>query len=150
MNLLLSLILLCLFAASAAKLLDLWLKPGTKQKIHSKILELWYALGDNDPLVVVQAPIRTMTRILDRAYGDKAFSWLAFRRSSAIIALLFAFSLVFSALRSGPPFSAENLPWRSLPDTFQAIEVVSKEAEKDRPELTAEGKAFDFTRRIVP
>lgn len=141
MNLFVSLMLLCIFAGGAAKLLDLWLKPATKQKVHSKILDLWYALGDNDPLVVVQAPIRIMTRILDRAYGEKAFSWLAFRRSSSIVALLFAVAVVFSALRSGPPFSAEDLPWRSLPETFRGIEVIARQMETTRPELTAEAKA---------
>jgi hypothetical protein len=126
MNFWLGIFLLIVLASTGANFLDTWLKPFEKLRLHNKIVDLWYSLGERDPRVVVQAPIRAITRFLTALYGERLFSLMAFRRSSLITLSLFAFALVLSAFRTGMPFSADDLPWRNFDRNYNAIEMVAK------------------------
>jgi hypothetical protein len=132
----LGILLLALFAGAGAKFLDVWLQSKQKARIHEKLLGLWYALGESDPRVVIQAPIRLITRGLTLIYGEKLFSWMALRRASLVTLILFACALVVAAFYAGFPFSADDLPWRTFDRTYEAVEVVakSKTLDEEKPE----------------
>jgi hypothetical protein len=121
MNFWIGLALLFAFAGGGAKVLDLWLRPTTKHEIHKKILNLWYALGESDHRVVIQAPIRAISRGLRELYGEALFSSLALRRCTSMTLVVFACALVISALETGPPFSLDDLPWRNFDKTVKLI-----------------------------
>jgi hypothetical protein len=138
MNVWIGILLLIFLAGIGARLVDVCLKAPEKRRIHNKIVDLWCALGEPDPRVVIQAPIRLITRALDAAYGERLFSLMAFRRSSLVTLSLFAFALVLSTIRTGMPFSLDDLPWRNFDRTFATIETVAKnEAERtdQKPEV---------------
>src|SRR5437588_10237162 len=140
MNFWVGLTLLFVFAGIGAMVLDLWLRPTTKREIHKKILNLWYALGESDPRVVIQAPIRAIAKGLRELYGEALFSSLALRRCTSVTLVVFACALVISAVETGPPFSLDDLPWRNFDKTFNAIETICKNEKglKDqKPEVQA-------------
>src|SRR5438876_3215579 len=115
-----------LLIIGAVKAADFWVEKRTKERIKTKTVEIWYQFASSDPLVVVKAPLRLISKGLDSIYGLKVVSWRSFWRSSVVSTCLLMASLAITGMIVGTPFALESPPWKMFDQTFETVDEVMK------------------------
>lgn len=147
------------FAAQAAlflgcvnwcvEVVDFWLGKNAKVNLKNRTEQIKDRIEGGDAILVVQIPLRAVSRFFDKIYGERIFSWCALWRSSLVSTLVLISALAAVGIIKGKPFGIDILPWQTFRLYFDVLEKGTKTPEFEklmRPYLTAP-KTFEDMER---
>jgi hypothetical protein len=97
-----------------AKLVDAWLRKSEKEKLTTRLAEIWLKFDSSSLTSMSQAPLRLFSIILDTLLGNKVFTGRAIWRTSVVSACLVIICLSVGGIAAKTPFAFGTSPWRSF------------------------------------
>jgi hypothetical protein len=135
MSILSTIVVILGISASVTKLCDVLVGQATKNEIKAKIEEYWIRLDDREPSIILQAPLRLLSGILNSLLGNRCFSKKAFSRTVLLSTALLITSLSITGLFTRTPFAMNKFPWDYFDQNIRTEKLLYEKGPKDADEI---------------
>jgi hypothetical protein len=112
--------------------IDFWLGAELKKRLRERTVNAWADFGSSDPLVVVQTPLRILSKCFDKICGEKIVSFRAFWRSSLVSTCILLSTLAVVGMFNGKPFGIDIYPWQTFDDYFGSANILVKSPQANK------------------